>query len=569
MSNNQNIPIEADIAIVGSGVSGLYCAWRLLRQDPSRKIVILDRLNRTGGRLQTDLIRIESLEGEQEVVREEEGGMRFTYNMNELMSLFDALNLCHEIVQFPMQTKPVDNRRDYFRGHSFTVAESSEDDNAIWGEIYNLAPAERNQSPDSILSTVYNRILIENRVAEAPADPTPEFWQKFRLDYTWDGVTLNRWTLWGLLRAMGYTEECVVMLAHTIGFESPYLSLMNAGEAFQLLEDFPSDPNFYTFRKGYSTLPNALKTQVEDMGGQIFLSTNLDSIDAADGGGFKLRLTVAPHGKNSSPLVAGGSPAEISAPQVILALARKALETLFATSPPFHTSPNAPEIWDALLTTTNQRLCKINLYYEDAWWDNQGLTGQPPITYGPSFTDLPANTVYPFYPIDGPSATNPAALTIYCDYNNTNFWQGLQSVGLLFDSPLQKKNSPVKNSPVPQTIFAASQAVVAEATRQFREIFSTHWVPEPILTSFRLWDGEEDFGYAVHQWALDADDRSVMKLLAEPIAGLFTCNEAYSDMQGWVNGSLRSSELVLAKFGLASIVHEFERCQEPDSTETT
>ena len=68
----------------------------------------MEWLGRTGGRLDTDLIRIESANEKGEVtevtIREEEGGMRFTFEMEELMSLFSALNLCDQIVHFPMIT---------------------------------------------------------------------------------------------------------------------------------------------------------------------------------------------------------------------------------------------------------------------------------------------------------------------------------------------------------------------------------------------------------------------------------------------------------------------------------
>lgn len=71
------IPTSADIVIVGAGAAGLYCAYRLLQDKPKRQIVILDRLDRTGGRLDTDLVKIKDLDGQTIDVREEEGGMRF------------------------------------------------------------------------------------------------------------------------------------------------------------------------------------------------------------------------------------------------------------------------------------------------------------------------------------------------------------------------------------------------------------------------------------------------------------------------------------------------------------
>ena len=228
----KNIPKKSDVTIVGAGVSGLYAAWRLLKNDPNLKVTILERLNRTGGRLDTDLIKIKNEGGGVSEVRDEEGGMRFTYEMKELMSLFYGLQLCDEIVDFPMTTN-----RFFVRGKSFTADEAAANNNAIWGELYDLAPAEQNQSPGTILGVIYNRILKANGVDTAPENPTPEFWQTFRLDYTWKDVPLNEWQMGGLFSDMGYSEECLKMMVDTVGFQAPFLSTVSAGEAWQILED--------------------------------------------------------------------------------------------------------------------------------------------------------------------------------------------------------------------------------------------------------------------------------------------------------------------------------------------
>ena len=76
MASHLQLPSKTDILIVGAGVSGLYAAWRLLRQDSKRKITIVDRLNRTGGRLDSDLVRLpDPYDNENVVVKEEEGGV--------------------------------------------------------------------------------------------------------------------------------------------------------------------------------------------------------------------------------------------------------------------------------------------------------------------------------------------------------------------------------------------------------------------------------------------------------------------------------------------------------------
>ena len=552
----KNIRKTSDVVIVGAGVSGLYAAWRLLKDNSKLKVTIIERLDRTGGRLDTDLIKIKNGKGKSKssVVRDEEGGMRFTYEMKELMSLFYGLQLCDQIVDFPMTMN-----RYFVRGHSFTAEEAAEDNNAIWGELYDLAPAEQNQSPGTILNVIYNRILKANGVEEAPANPTPEFWQTFRLKFKWNGVPLNEWQLGGLFKAMGYTQECLKMMVDTVGFQGPFLSLANAGEAWQILEDFPKNPHYHTLKYGFSTLPNTLKREILKMGGQINLNLNLNGISKAGKNGYELEI---------SPTQADGinypdnrKKIKIKGEKVILAIASNAMKDVFITSPALNKAKNAKQIWKDIHSIVNMRLMKINLYFERPWW-RDGDTGQPAINFGPSFTDLPINAVYPFYPVDGPSNDNPAALTIYCDYDNTKFWQGLQNVGPLFDSPLQREHSKP-----PQTIFAASQAVVREAQKQFKQLFNTHHVPEPVMTSYRNWDGEDNFGYAYHQWGMNTDDKKVISRMTTLVKGekIYSCNEAWSDMQGWVNGSLRSTDLVLKEFGLKKITKEYMGCTNPDS----
>lgn len=554
MKTNTAIPEKSDIVIVGAGVSGLYAAWRLLKQNKNRKVTIIERLNRTGGRLDTDLIKINNQSNENSIVRDEEGGMRFTYEMVELMSLFYGLKLCDEIVGFPMTTN-----RYFVRGRSFTTEEAAANNNAIWSELYNLAPAEQNQSPGSILNTIYNRILKANGVDKAPANPTPEFWQKFRLDFKWKGVALNKWQMGGLFSDMGYTKECIKMMVDTVGFQAPFLSTVSAGEAWQILEDFPKNPHYHTFKYGFSTLIKALQKEVEDLGGKIHLNINLNRITKSKDGSYDLELSkVESNHFNLASL--SDEKIEVKASKVILAIASNAMRQVFIDSPILRDAKNAQQIWEDIHSIVNMRLLKINLYFEKPWW-RDGDTGQPKIDFGPSFTDLPINAVYPFYPVDEPSNENPAALTIYCDYNNTNYWQGLQNVEPLFDSKLQREHSKS-----PQTLFAASQSVVNEAIKQFKLLFKTHHIPEPILTSYRNWDGGDNFGYAYHQWGLNTNDKKVIARMTKLVSdeGIYSCNEAWSDMQGWVNGSLRSTDLVLAEFGLKKINEEYTSCSKSD-----
>ncbi len=579
LSSDKQIPQTAEIIVIGAGMAGLYTTWRILKEYPGQEIFIFDKLNRTGGRLDSDLVKFEN----GKTVKEEEGGMRFTFeNMDNLMSLLLMMGIDNQVVPFPMDSGG--NNRLYFRGKSFTNNDAEENNYSIWEKLYNLEAAERGINPKTIIDTVFNRILDVNPdFKERPKIRTPEFWQKFRLECQWKGVKLKDWTLWNILSDMGYSNESITLLYQLLGFNGTFLSQMNAGVAYQLLEDFPSDPQFKTLENGFSTLPNALVDKIGK--GRIFLKTHLESIDKTEGEeDFTLKYTTVD--KSGNPITD-----TVRAKKVILCLPRLALEKLFINSNALNklSGDRSKKLWNTLQTTTNQALLKINLYYEKAWWGNK-ITGQPPVAFGPNFSDLPLGSVYPFYSIDEEAIAaleyqnwlkknhkqlprdlkekledinnnkyqKPAALTIYCDYLNINFWKALQHNGPKFTSPMQEKY----NNMEPQVLYPASREVVKEATKFFKALFNTHYVPQPTLTSARIWDGSiafndepsEQFGYGVHQWALQADDKQVMTDLVEPLENIYTCGEAYSDFQGWVEGALRSADLVLERgFDLKSI----------------
>lgn len=580
------VPAKVKTLIVGAGMSSLYSAWRILENNPRADLVILEKACRTGGRLDSDLIDFPH----HEVVKEEEGGMRFTFDdMDNLMALLLTLELDDEIVPFPMKVNG--NNRLCFRGQSFSSDDAAANNFGIWKELYNLLPSEQNVNPGALIDIVFNRILAANpQFTERPSVRSPEFWQKFRLTCQWNNVPLSDWTLWNLFTDMGYSKECINLLYGLAGFNGTFLSTMNAGEAYQLLEDFPADPDFKTLRNGFSVLPNALVKKIEQHEtGRIHLNTSVQSIGERSEEGYIVRYSQV----NDDGTITEG---QIIAEKIILGVPRIALEQLFNRSDLVNRLPREESayLWNSLQSTSNQPLVKINLYFEKAWWGT-GVSGQPSVEYGPNFSDLPTGAVYPFYALDEPTIAaleyvkfkeqdhspipaqmqekldhianakfdKPAALTIYCDYLNINFWKALQGNGPLFASPMQQHYSEQS----PQKIFAASEAVVASAIGFFKQLFNTNYVPRPIFTSARIWEGSSRFGlppseqfdYGVHQWAINANDAEVMRYLTEPLPDIHVCGESYSDDQGWVEGALRSANLVLDKaFGLSSIAVAYE-----------
>ncbi len=577
-----SLPKTADIVIIGAGVAGLYSAWRLLEHDNDRQILVVDRLRRTGGRLETDIVKIPG----RGTVREEEGAMRFLYTHAHLIRVLSALELCDEIVPFPM-IDPKGNNRRFYRGRSFTAADAAKRakakrakeeatkegatkegaakeglktkqgiPNAMWSELYDLAPNEQGQNPVDLFGAAFHRVL-EHNGATLPDKPTPADWQTIRLDYEWGGRKLNEWQLWGLLRDMGYTEECIVMFSETIGFQGPITLMANAGDAFQILEDFPSNPSFYTLQSGFSILTETLCARIEKLGGTIVLDAELTNV--AQNGDEGYRLTFNSPGEDPAGPISGAHARTVTAPQTILGLPFGALQTLFQRSADLSSHPQGVQFWKDIMSVLGMRLMKITLYYDDPWWED-GSIGQPTFQFGASFTDLPLNAVYPFGSITGDPEKSAAALTIYCGDIKINLWEGLQNLKPPFDSELQRAHSAG-----PRALVPASEAVVVEAKRQLMRLFDVTSLPDPVLTSYRLWSHQNDHGDAYHMWGIGANDREIIPRMIEPLTNLFTAGEAYCDTQAWVNGAMRSADLVLERFGILPIIQDpkIDPCEAP------
>ena len=85
---------QIDIAVVGAGVAGTYCCWRLQAAQNGRKAVLFEMSKRIGGRLWS--VPIPSIPG----VMGELGGMRFLSLQRMVVSLTKYLGL--PTSDFPM-----------------------------------------------------------------------------------------------------------------------------------------------------------------------------------------------------------------------------------------------------------------------------------------------------------------------------------------------------------------------------------------------------------------------------------------------------------------------------------
>lgn len=518
---------QQDVVIIGGGVSGLYCAWRLLNNDPSQKIIVLEQLNRIGGRLDSDLVVIDDVP-----VKEEEGGMRFLDSQTLLWNLLGKLGLDDQIVPFFMGDE---NNIFYLRGNKpFTRREAS--DNKIWSKIYNLRPKEQDKSPDKIINDVISTILTKNGFDPKGWYPSsPQDWQKFRLELEYDGIKIFKWGFWSLLSEYGLSQECITMLHNIMGFVGPFARMVNAGAGFQLFGDFTIPPQFKTLRLGYETLPKTLEKNIIELGGDIRKNYNVKSFQPS-GNGFEVVT-----GTQESDVK------RLKCSKLILALPTASLKLLTPSFRLLGSSIQYKIFLEDLNGVIPMFLTKINLYYEKRWWYTHFH-----IKNGGSFTDLPLNSVYCFDPLDRADQKGPAALTIYCGYYQTNYWQELQSIGKPYYTDKFPKDKYLSH------VVPASTKVVEQAQKQLAEMYRKDdnkiEIPHPVLATYKRWS-ISGIGDAFHLWAVGANDKEITDRLWNPFKkeGLYICGEAYSDVQGWVEGALRSSERILQSgFGLSS-----------------
>ncbi len=85
--------MNADIVIVGAGIAGLRCGIELLKQRPSRSIVILEKYNYTGGRVVTYHKTLEDMKGRCSKVQWENGAGRIHTSHTKVLHLLKHYGL--------------------------------------------------------------------------------------------------------------------------------------------------------------------------------------------------------------------------------------------------------------------------------------------------------------------------------------------------------------------------------------------------------------------------------------------------------------------------------------------
>lgn len=534
-------PTIYDYAIVGAGCSGLYCAWKLLEQDASLKIQIFEKDDHIGGRLLS--LKIPGLENGR---RAELGGMRFTDKhvlVNELIRNLRAEAQDDERKDLDPDPFQFETRLMYLRGRRLRW------DDPDWAErsTYRLSTPVRHLSQAAVaVATEGIRRALDYL---KPAYEAQRFWlDRLKRDLRKDALTTKEWGeiqkdipvnvgetkrflyeigFWNLLHR-SLPNNDFLFLHDSLGYES-LLANSNAAQAVPtFLSDF-DNPEYFTLAGGMQTLPLLLAKKCKAKGAKIIDKQKVTRIATSKGSTGKAGFCLEAEDQTSQ-----ATKSHTLARRVILALPKKAIKDIELSDDfedgekyTFHTNLDA---------VTSHPAFKLFLVYESPWWYEELGRLDARTT-----TDLPIRQIY--YIGDSIKGNDPVRVPLakeksllmasYSDEHYVDFWHPL-----MYD-PCRERAFPQPDDPSVNDYKAGSRVV--DKTKLMLNEIHQGTPPDPIDAYAKEWQE------AWHLWNVHIEPWKISQQMIQPFnnLNLFTCGEAYSLEQGWVEGALKSAERVL------------------------
>jgi hypothetical protein len=443
----------------------------------------------------------------------------------------------------------------------------------------------RYADPASVINGVIGRLLAANRDLVAGllgGRLMPAGWQewdavkpglRYRDRRLWDAGFWN--LLWDQL-----SPETYAYVTDAFGYYS-LTNNWNAAEAMQAIStDFTQNPDYHTLQEGLEALPQLVREEFEEAGGEVLLESPVVSV-ARPGKEKVYHLRVA------------GAGEPVRARHVVLALPRRSLELLKETrlwrpGRVIGKGGRGPRtLGEHIRSVIPYPAFKLFLTYDRPWWREQPVG----IAAGRSVCDLPIRQTYYFPPVPGgfPAANPPLqgpglVMASYDDLNAVACWQTLEAtdewkeksdelmdrtgeeprrMAALGGSPRLRAYAAQTQKALVQDrgFYYAPPEMVRHAQEQLSMVHFNRPLPDPLphpnapgwfLAAYKDW-GVDPFGGAWNFWVPLIDVRAVMERMRRPFPGeaVYVVGEAYSGAQGWVEGALTTAEKVLREsFGL-------------------
>lgn len=592
---------DIDIAIIGAGPGGLYSAWRLLQDEnfKSQRICLFDAAPRVGGRVLSVILP------EVPYVTEL-GAMRYLSDQILIKSLVeDHLQLetapfVFETTGYLLRGKSVS--RDLFQRPALIDGDAA---NYNPNVPYNLSNDEQFMSPFDLIVLAIQRALRNVTIApeasearEAEGMYIQELHEKLKaLDNNSPEQNLVTYLTskeWRLLKRYGtlffatthsyqplykigfwdlveqyLTPEGYNLAQDGSGYQS-ILSMWSAADAILwYLSDFASGP-YKTIVTGMGELtkrlhddimvwakpPESTQVSVCNTGWHL---QKLTAQQTKHGRKFRLTFRLGP-ASTTLPSVTKS----ITAGKVILALTQPALKELEIDGLEIEAGDSreaALSKFHLLLdSVTANPLCKLLVVYDKTWWVDKNEASCFKV-----LTDLPLRQIYHFgkdrqcdkLPTKAERG-DTCILLAYSDARFAEYWRNLQSTGTSRDNKYYnqsyRKVARDKWGDVEPILreYGTHSAVLARVQHQLRKVSGKN-VPLPNIVLFKHWS-RHPYHAGWHSWNMGYPSWLVAKQMVKPFlnAELYTCGEAFSSEQGWIEGALKSAERVLEQLGISA-----------------
>lgn len=487
---SQDASPNVDVAIVGGGISGLFCAMRL--KNAGFDVALFEASDRLGGRVMSVLLPGFSDQAA------ELGAMRLRKTDAIEMKLIETLLGAEARVPFDYPTLAWFLRDRLLRDLGDAAAIPYGLDSAEQGIV---------SSGKNLLSETIDQIAKRNQGPEAN---DRGFWEQ-------------------VIRIR--SKEGRNFIVDSLGYDS-LTTNWNLGAAVPwFLHDFAPGTAYWKIQGGLQRLPDAVATAYVESGGLVHTRHTLRRIRRGDKTGMNLTFGT-PEGLR-----------EVTADRVILALPLAAIERL---------DPDSFILRDdqfraALSTVKRHSLVKIHMSFSQPWWHAAGF-GR-----GRVVTDLPLRQTY-FWGQSAASGKGLAMASYHDGvetgfWDQLDIGEAYGPVGWIDDARgadgLPLPASMAESIPI-------ARPMAEEVWYQLKRVHSLpESAPPPLLGTYRNWGEDPLYGAGYHLWKVGADVDATMSFMREPSPGLHVCGEAWSDHQGWISGATTTADRVLReKFNL-------------------
>lgn len=503
-------PRTIDVAIVGGGVSGCYCAYRFAHSSPSTRVSLFEMSDRIGGRLWS----VSGVPG----LPAELGGMFFSDHQKNVYGLITK--------ELALDKLLVDWNRghQFLRNHFLQDATYEQHPEAV---PFYLATDEKGKNPAQLLVYALERVAPDLKrlwpMNQNSADASPRQTVAYLRALEYDGRPLCDWGFWNLLSNI-VSNEAYDLLIATLGTLSAFRN-SNAYDSMLtfLLELAPQE--YFRLTAGYQQLPIELEARAASRVG-FYREHRLTRVEPHDGA--LLSRFAGPDGKDVL----------VTAHSLILAMPSRALELIDFDDRLLSRRDLDPYL-DAVLPV---EASKLFLTFESPWWqaavDGPGRLQSAEIAV--AYTDLPMRQCY-YY---GQQAKDGEALlmTSYADGIAASFWWG-------FVDPDSRATVRSSASGGAQAFLQAPPAMVRSAHQQLVAMHKDETIPAPLRAIFFDWK-QDPYGAAWHAWAPFVRSWEVMPRVRRPNSEfpVYICGEAFALPHGWVDGALNTAERVLEDY---------------------